>query len=223
MTTTAEAYGARADEYVDQLGSMSSVHPSDRQIIDSWAQKLTGRVLDAGCGPGHWTKHLSELGLDVRGIDLVPAFIAHARSAYPGIPFDVRSVDAIDEADGSLSGVLSWFSTIHHEPSAIAAPITEFARVLRPGGQLALGFFTGDVIEPFDHAVLRAFRWPTRQLQRILTEHGLSVLETYVRETRDQRPVGTIVCERRAPEPGEPTAARTPQRRRAAGVSDTAP
>jgi SAM-dependent methyltransferase len=197
MTTTTVAYSARADEYTELLGSMSVVHPSDRQIIDSWAQRLPGRVLDAGCGPGHWTNYLAQLGLTARGIDIVPSFIDHARSTYPGIPFDVRSIDAIDEADRSLAGVLSWFSTIHHEPDSIAVPIAEFARVLRPEGQLVLGFFSGDSIEPFDHAVLQAFRWPALELCRILEKEGFDVLETHVREARNQRPVGAIVCERR--------------------------
>lgn len=187
-----------AAEYTDLLGSMSAVHPSDRQIIDSWAAQLEGEVLDAGCGPGHWTNHLNELGLNVRGIDLVPSFIDHARSTYPGIRFDLRSIDAIDEIDGSLAGVLSWFSTIHHEPDAITTPISEFARVLRPGGQLALGFFSGTAIEPFDHAVVRAYRWPAEQLRELLDAVGFDVVETYLREAHGQRPVGTIICERRS-------------------------
>lgn len=198
MSTTTAAYSARAAEYTDILGSMSAAHPSDRQIIDSWATQLEGDVLDAGCGPGHWTNHLNELGLHTRGIDLVPSFIDHARSTYPGIRFDLGNIDHIDGADRSLAGVLSWFSTIHHDPDAIITPISEFARVLRPGGQLALGFFSGAVIEPFDHAVTRAFRWPTEELNDLLDAAGFDVMETYLREARGQRPVGTVICERRS-------------------------
>lgn len=197
MTNTNAAYSARAAEYTDLLGSMSAVHPSDRQLIDSWAERLSGSVLDAGCGPGHWTNYLTGLGLDVRGIDLVPSFISRAQSTYPSIRFDVQSIDDIDEADGSLGGVLSWYSTIHHDPSAIATPITEFARVLRPGGQLVLGYFSGRSIESFDHAVVRAYRWPAEELHHLLNAAGFDVLETHLREAQNERPVGAIVCERR--------------------------
>lgn len=200
MTTTTVAYSARAAEYTDLFGSMAAVHPSDRQIIDSWAGGLSGDVLDAGCGPGHWTGHLHDLGLDARGIDLVPSFIDHARSAHPGIRFRIGDIDNIDEADASLSGVLSWFSTIHHTPDAIITPLSEFARVLRPGGQLALGFFSAQVIEPFDHAVTRAFRWPADALGELLDSAGFDVVETYLREVRGQRAVGTLLCERRGSE-----------------------
>lgn len=197
MTNTTAAYSARAAEYTDLLGSMSAVHPSDRQLIDSWAERLSGSVLDAGCGPGHWTNYLTGLGLDVRGIDLVPSFISRAQSTYPRIRFDVQSIDDIDEADGSLGGVLSWYSTIHHDPSAIATPITEFARVLRPGGQLVLGYFSGRSIESFDHAVVRAYRWPAEELHHLLNAAKFDVLETHLREAQNERPVGAIVCERR--------------------------
>lgn len=199
MSATTTAYSARAAEYVELLGSMSSVHPSDRQIIDTWATQIDGEILDAGCGPGHWTNHLNELGCDARGIDLVPSFLEHARSSYPGIRFDLGSIDHVDAANGSLGGILSWFSTIHHEPHAIITPFSEFARVLRPGAQLALGFFSGASIEPFDHVVTRAYRWPAEELVDRLEAAGFSALETHLRETRGQRPVGTIVCERRPP------------------------
>ncbi|WP_405372858.1 MULTISPECIES: class I SAM-dependent methyltransferase [unclassified Microbacterium] len=199
MPTTTAAYSARAAEYAEVLGSMAAVHASDRQIVESWAARVSGPVLDAGCGPGHWTRHLTELGLAARGIDLVSPFIAHARATFPGIRFDLGTIDDIDEPDASLGGVLSWFSTIHHDPDAISVPIAEFARVLRPGGHLALGFFTGAVVEPFDHAVARAFRWPPEALNRLLDEAGFDVLETYVRDARGERAVGTTLCELRRP------------------------
>jgi SAM-dependent methyltransferase len=197
MTTTTAAYSARAGEYTAVLGSMSAVHPSDRQIIEDWASRIEGDILDAGCGPGHWTNHLHELGNSTRGIDLVPSFIDHARATYPGIRFDLQSIDQIDEVDGALGGILSWFSTIHHEPDAIGRPISEFARVLRPGGQLALGFFSGAQIESFNHAVTRAYRWPANELSDVLVAAGLDVIETHLRDVRGQRPVGAIICERR--------------------------
>jgi SAM-dependent methyltransferase len=197
MSRTTVAYSARAREYIGLLGSMTAVHPSDRQIVDSWAAGLNGPVLDAGCGPGHWTDHLHGLGLQVRGIDLVPSFVHHARSAYPGIAFDRQSIDRIDADDATFGGVLSWFSTIHHEPSGMLVPLAEFARVLRPGGRLMLGFFTGTAIESFDHAVTRAYRWPVAAFEEQLDAVGFEVVETHERRVRDERPVGAIVAERR--------------------------
>lgn len=176
---------------------MTAVHPSDRHLIHSWTERVTGRILDAGCGPGHWTNYLTELGLDAYGIDLVAPFVEHARSTYPDSHFAVQSLDSIEAPSGSLGGILSWFSTIHHQPTAIGAPLAEFARTLRPGGHLALGYFDSASTEPFDHAVLRAYRWRAEDLHRLLDAAGFDVTETHRRSVLNQRPVGTILAERR--------------------------
>lgn len=194
---TPAAYDARADEYIAALGTMDAVHPVDRSIVDAWAAGVRGPVLDAGCGPGHWTAHLAGLGLDVRGVDLASRFVAHARSAHPGIRFDTGTIDGLEVADGEVGGILSWFSTIHHAPDEIGGPLREFARVLRPGGSLLLGFFVGAGIEAFDHAVVRAYRWSVAELAREVDAAGFDVVETHTRETRGERPVGALMCVRR--------------------------
>ncbi|WP_308198836.1 class I SAM-dependent methyltransferase [Agromyces sp. C10] len=201
MTDVAQAYSRRAAEYTDRLGSMDAVHPADRQLIDSWAEMVSGPVLDAGCGPGHWTKHIADRSLDVCGIDIVPAFIEHARSTYPGIRFDLGSIDHLEAPDDHFGGVLSWYSTIHHHPSRISIPIGEFARVLRPGGALVLGFFDGSTTDEIDHAVAPAYRWPASALHEVLETNGFEVLETYRRTGRGHRPHGAILCQQNVDAP----------------------
>ncbi len=108
----------------------------------------------------------------------------------------MASIDAIDEPDGALGGVLAWFSTIHHDPSRIGVPLAEFARTLRPGGSLLLGYFDGDALEAFDHAIAPAYRWPAYLLERALEDAGFRVMEVHGRAERGLRPVGAIRCER---------------------------
>lgn len=201
MTDVATAYAARAAEYAAALGVMDAVHPSDRQVVDTWASTVSGQVLDAGCGPGHWTDYLHRRGLNVHGIDVVPQFVDRARASYPAVSFARGSIDAIDAPDASIGGVLSWFSTIHHDPSRIMTPLLEFARVLRPGGTLLLGYFDGAEVEPFDHAIIRAYRWPARELSAMLEAAGFHVIETHRRTERGRRDVGAILSERDDPRP----------------------
>ncbi len=195
-----KSYSARSQEYTDLFGSMDSTHVSDRALVTSWAATLTGPVLDAGCGPGQWTDFLAQSGLAVSGIDLVPEFVERARNQYPDLSFEVGGFEALDAKTNSLGGVLSWYSLIHHHPQDIEAPLAEFARVIRPGGGLLVGFFEGTTVEPFDHAATTGYRWPVTELAEVLVTAGFDVIETHTRTGSGYRPHGAITASRRGVE-----------------------
>ncbi len=190
------AYAVRAGEYAEQLGHMDAVAEPDRRLVLDWATDLTGPVVDVGCGPGHWTAYLHDHGVEVSGVDPVPEFVAHARDAHPGITFDCGTAERLDAADGELGGVLGWYSLIHHTPDRVPVVLTEFARVLRPGGALLLGFFEGPVFEPFDHAVTTAYRWPVDALTALVEDAGFTVTSTHTRTDPGARPHGGITATR---------------------------
>ncbi len=195
-----DSYSARSQEYTDLFGHMDSTHESDRALVTSWAATLTGRVLDAGCGPGQWTDFLAQRGLAVSGIDLVPEFVERARDQYPDLSFEVGGFEALDVEADSLGGVLSWYSLIHHHPQDIATPLAEFARVIRPGGGLLVGFFEGASVEAFDHAATTGYRWPVAELAQVLVTAGFDVIETHTRTGSGYRPHGAITASRRSGE-----------------------
>lgn len=197
--TVVAAYGGRAVEYAAALGTMASVHPCDRELVIGWARALTGRVLDVGCGPGHWTAHLAATGADVEGIDPTPAFVDHARRAHPGVAFRVADAEHLEVPRGSLGGVLAWYSLIHHRPDDIDGALASLADATAPGGGLLVGFFGGDAVgsaEPFDHAVVTAYRWPASALATRIAAAGYEVLETHTRTSRDDRPHAAILARR---------------------------
>ncbi|WP_144712042.1 class I SAM-dependent methyltransferase [Curtobacterium pusillum] len=182
------SYSRRAAEYTAALGSIATVHPSDLALVTSRASSVVGPLLDAGCGPGHWTAHLASQCADARGVDRVPAFIEHARAEHPTVPFTVGDIDALADPDEGYGGVLAWYSLIHHEPDAVRRALDEFARVLRPGGQLLVGFFLGAAVDPFDHAVVTAYRWPAEALAGELDATGFAIVETHTRIGAAARP-----------------------------------
>ncbi|WP_206029132.1 class I SAM-dependent methyltransferase [Rhodococcus sp. IC4_135] len=198
--TVRDSYSARSQEYTDLFGHMDSTHASDRALVTSWAATLTGRVLDAGCGPGQWTDFLAQRGLAVSGIDLVPEFVERARDQYPDLSFEVGGFEALDVEADSLGGVLSWYSLIHHHPQDIETALAEFARVIRPGGGLLVGFFEGASVEAFDHAATTGYRWPVAELSQVLVTAGFDVIETHTRTGSGYRPHGAITASRRSGE-----------------------
>ncbi|HEV7847862.1 MAG TPA: class I SAM-dependent methyltransferase [Mycetocola sp.] len=133
------AYSHRATEYIELLGSVTAMHPSDLQLISTWAGDVEGEIIDAGCGPGHWTNFLAEQGLDARGVDLVPEFISHARNTFPGVDFTLGSLDSLDVGMGSIGGILSWYSLIHHEPELYGFPYGNSAAHSRPEARCLSG------------------------------------------------------------------------------------
>ena len=198
MTHPSVAYAARADEYTALFGSMDAVHDDDRDLVARWVAGLTGRVVDAGCGPGHWTDFLSRLGLDAEGVDLAEPFLARARAAYPGVPFRRAALDDLGVPDGGLGGVLAWYSVIHTPPEQLAGVLAELARAVAPGGGLLLGFCRGPRVEPFDHAVATAWFWPVDELAAQVERAGFDVEETAERDDPGVRPHGAISARRRA-------------------------
>ncbi|WIE65709.1 class I SAM-dependent methyltransferase [Curtobacterium sp. MCLR17_036] len=200
-TDVTAAYAARASEYAEHLGSMDRVHADDRQHVTAWADGAGERILDAGCGPGHWSAHLADRGHAVLGIDAVPWFVDHAQRVHGGAgahggsaAFRVGSVDALDLQDRTVDGVLAWYSLIHHAPDRLAVPLAEIRRVLRPGGSLLVGFFEGPTVEPFDHAVVGAHRWSVPAMVEVLVDQGFDVHDTRTRTDDGQRPHAAVTA-----------------------------
>lgn len=181
------AYATRAAEYTRAIGSIEETHDLDQQCIGRWASGIDGRLVDAGCGPGHWTHFLHQRGATVQGIDLVPGFIDNARMRFPGVPFNVGSFHHLGVPDASLQGVLAWYSLIHTPPGELPLVFREFGRVLAFGGQLLIGFFDGLPGVPFPHAVTTAYYWSVEQMGHLLSDAGFDVLEVETRQDPGKR------------------------------------
>lgn len=97
-------------------------------------------VADAGIGTGYVTEALLETGARVIGIDVSPVMLKKAeerfRSAGDRLELREGSVQALPLPDGYLDALFGNM-VLHHAPDP-AASLKEFARVLKPGGRVAL-------------------------------------------------------------------------------------
>ncbi len=109
LTQTRAGYNAIAVDYADRFAGETARRPVDRAILSAFADLATGKlpVADIGSGPGEVTGFLSELGLDVFGIDLSPAMVEMASHANPGLVFTEGTMTALQIPDRCLGGVLA--------------------------------------------------------------------------------------------------------------------
>lgn len=185
-------YAAVADDYASMLGSIEVTAPEDRSAVERWATTVHGSILDAGCGPGHWTAHLADLGHDVAGLDPVDEFIEIAVRARPDVTYQVGGfVDLLDVPD-RYGGILAWYSLIHLDPDDVHDVLQTFHSALAAGGRLLTGFFDGVRLEPFDHAVSLAWRWPANRLQELLEDAGFVVEHVEQRTDSGSRPHAAV-------------------------------
>jgi SAM-dependent methyltransferase len=145
LNETRESYDTDAAGYAEKVRGLLDDRPYLRAGLAVFAEEVRGGgpVADVGCGPGYVTRHLHGLGVDAFGIDLSPEMIAIARQDHPDLGFEVGSMTDLPLADGSLGGVLAFWSVIHIPDSAVPGVFEEFRRVLRPGGSVLVGFHVG--------------------------------------------------------------------------------
>ncbi|WAA66093.1 class I SAM-dependent methyltransferase [Microbacterium oxydans] len=191
-TRIRDGYAARACEYTELFGDIGQMDDVDRERIGRWADGVDGRILDAGCGPGHWTAFLADRGADAEGIDLVPEFVAGASARFPQIPYRVASLTDAAISAGSLGGVLAWYSLIHASPDELPLLLTAARRSIRDGGRLLIGFFDGPDGEPFPHAVTTAHYWSVDGMSTLLERAGFSVIDSDARAQDGRRPHASI-------------------------------
>jgi len=108
--------------------------------------RLTGRLLDAGCGTGENALLAASRGADVTGIDVAPTAIARARAKASERGLDARFevADALDLARLSLTVDTVIDSGVFHvfDDGDRARYVASLAAVLRPGGACYLMCFS---------------------------------------------------------------------------------
>jgi len=105
------------------------------QLRDTWKRWVPSgtRVLEAGCGLGHFTVAARALGHRAEGLDWSEPTISRLRERFPSIPWHVGDVRRMQFADGTFDSIYSPGVCEHFEEGP-AGVLSEMRRVLRPGG-----------------------------------------------------------------------------------------
>jgi len=130
----AAGWDERADGYHRFFGTLTA--RVIEQLLDAAKVERGRRVLDVASGPGYVAAACAVRGADVVGVDAAGEMVALARRLRPEIDFRQADAERLPFADGAFDAVVANFFILHVGRPEQAA--VELARVLAPGGRLAL-------------------------------------------------------------------------------------
>jgi SAM-dependent methyltransferase len=134
-------WGERARDWAELLENPDRpwLGPAYALVLDRLAVGAGTDLLDVGCGSGRFCQLAAARGARVAGIDATPEFVAIARERTPAA--DVRLGDMqFLPWDEDAFDVVTGFNAFFYAADIVAA-LREAARVLRPGGHIALTAF----------------------------------------------------------------------------------
>jgi len=85
-----------------------------------------------GCGPGHISRFLRDIGASVFGLDLSPGMIEQARELNLDISFHVDDMISLTLQDDALAGIVAFYAIVNIPPDSLPAVFQEMLRVLKP-------------------------------------------------------------------------------------------
>jgi ubiquinone/menaquinone biosynthesis C-methylase UbiE len=133
--STVLAYEQQAAGYDAEAGG--GLFATDETVV---AEYLSGRepgvALDAACGTGRFAEFLARCGHRVIGVDSSPDMLAYARRRVPDGEFRVGELDRLPLPDDSVDVIVCALALVH--VPRLQPVLAEFARVLRPGGDLVI-------------------------------------------------------------------------------------
>jgi len=123
----------------DRVGAVLSFgqDPRWRRFLVSRIPRDGGRVLDVATGTGLVAKALVDRGFRVTGVDQSPGMLRRARERFGGrIDLVEASAEALPFADASFDHLT--FTYLLRYVDDPGATLGELARVVRPGGTIAM-------------------------------------------------------------------------------------
>jgi len=105
-----------------------------RAIMRALEPRPGERILDAGCGAGHYMEQIQQRGADVRGVDGAEVMVAAARKR--GLSVEQHDLEAAPPPGGPYDKVLcAGALEFCRDPRCV---VNHLAEALKPGGRLVL-------------------------------------------------------------------------------------
>ncbi|MFB6193281.1 MAG: class I SAM-dependent methyltransferase [Candidatus Nanohaloarchaea archaeon] len=137
-----EFYSSGAEKF-DERHSIDNMPQEYIDLLDRFVELVdSGRVLDAGCGPGRDTDYFSRNGLEAVGVDLAEGMLGQTEDKRG--EFHRMDVRDLEFSDGDFEGV--WCNTVLHffPRDEMEDVVSELSRVTQENGIIFVSFKLGD-------------------------------------------------------------------------------
>jgi 2-polyprenyl-3-methyl-5-hydroxy-6-metoxy-1,4-benzoquinol methylase len=178
--------------FFDELSARNAAGDDRKRELDFITSVMRlhrgSRLLDAGCGPGHFAIAFAERGCIVDGTDLSDEMIerarANAEAAGVSIRFSTGDLGALDAPDDAYDAIVARM-VLQFSPH-LSAVLEEFERVAAPGARFWLSV-PGSLapmyrdswkrfVDPEPPSVTYLVPW---ELLRLIEERGWTVHEQW--------------------------------------------
>jgi ubiquinone/menaquinone biosynthesis C-methylase UbiE len=172
---TIATYNKLATEYDNETTDFWERFP--KTFFDEFSQKVNGKVLDVGSGPGRDGVLLQQRGLEVVCLDASEAMLELCKQK--GLNTIQGDFMSLPFPDGSFSGVWAYTSLLHVNKAVITQALKEIHRVLKSGGAFGLGMIEGVGESYRESSGVDQPRWfsyyTQEELEKLLTENGFTI------------------------------------------------
>jgi ubiquinone/menaquinone biosynthesis C-methylase UbiE len=161
------AAGTYDDYYREEFGR--KIDAVEKRLVEKYLSRLgSGRLLEVGCGTGHWTEYFTGRGFRILGLDISEKMLARARArSLTGAGFLMGSAENLPFPDECFENIASMATLefVDHQDRAFG----EIRRVLKPGGFFIIGALNeGSPLgrNKQDHEILKDADFFTRESLR---------------------------------------------------------
>ncbi len=185
-----DCYDKTAKNYAEKFIDELSKKHFDRMLLKTFAleNKINGKPIDLGCGPGQTTKYLSDCDVtDIIGTDISFEMVSVAKSINPHLDFAIADILNLKYADNYFGSAIAFYSIVHFDYDQIKIAFKEIKRVLSDNAQFLFSFHIGDKIIHLDNFLdndvnIDFHFFEVSKIKNILTETGFEIIDTLERE-----------------------------------------
>ena len=172
---------------------LRSLDRTDLWIILRRHLPNTGKILEGGCGLGHWVQFLMSYHYDVIGVEYVREVVLKAKKFDTTLPVYEGDVTNLMFPDDSFDAYLS-FGVIEHFEEGPQKVLSEVKRVLKKGGKFLVSVPYFNFLKRLinlknslfktkcclsDGSSFYQYIYKKKELKRCLEEEGFKIIAIY--------------------------------------------